>query len=670
MAKSHLEHAGDDLRGKRLDKDLDYTGADFSGADGRGVDFAGLTLHNANFTGAKLTRAKFTRAKLTGAKFNNAVLKGADFTGASVDTQLSSQLNSLVKPLDFSNAQLQGAIFTRAVLCHANFTRAHAELPNWWGAIVIVVSGLVCLLSGFTSAIAITFALHYFFLSPRQTLPVPDQKPSVFFSVLIGISSTILITGIRTLISNRWAPEYIAWHVYLGIALIILSVGFAALLIDEAKANFDSLLGIAVAALSPLVILLSTKSFTRIEAEIASYAPFVANHVVKGLGGDEAVGKQFSWLFIVGDGIVQIPTEGRWFSGICGAAIGAAFGCWFSRLAISGDDRFSWLWKAFIEFTTIRNTNFERTNLTGASFNSANLQGVSFKKAIIAKIRWDEAKCLDCTYVGNSYLKYSQIRYLVVRRVWEDRDYDSTKPGGINLDNLELKGINLEGANLYNASFVGTNLAQANLRNAVLTNANLKKASLEGADIRGATLTGACIQAWTIDEATELNGINCEYIYLNDTYDPKTDKRERIPDANSGVEFESGDFESLFRKDNLIIQLFIRSRDDREALTKAFQTLIEDTHSVFQGFEMVGNNALVKIKVSPRTNKSAATSKFYQTVEQEKPQDSQSQEPLKKFLPMIILNYTEITAQNYTEIEQVNTENFVQDTSISSSNLE
>ena len=647
MVKSHLDHAGNDLRGKKLDKDLDYTDADFSGADGRGVDFAGLTLRNANFTGAKLTGANFTRAKLTGAKFNNAVLKGADFTGVSVDTKVSSQLNSSIKPVDFSNAQLQGATFTRAILCHVNFTRAHAELPSWWRVVVIVASGLVCLVSGFTSAIATTFVLHYCFLTPRQTLPVPDQKPSTFLSLFIGIWSIVLITVIRTLINNVWKPEYVAWHVYLAISLILLSVVFAVILIDEAKTNVDSLIGIVLVALSPLVIFMLTKTFASGETEFASSFPFVADHVVKGLGGDEAIGKTFSWLFRVGNGIVEKPTEGRWVSGIIGAAIGAVFGCWFSRVAISGDDRFAWLWKAFVEFTTIRNTNFERANLTGAIFNSATLQGVSFKKAVIAKVRWDDAKCLDCTYVGNSYLKYPQIRYLVVRRSWEDQDYDGTKPKGINLNNLEIEGINLEGANLQSASFIGTNLAQANLRGATLTDANLKKASLEGSDLKRATLTGACIQAWTIDEATELDDIVCEYIYLKDTPDPKTDDRERIPDASSGVEFESGDFESLFKKDTLTIQLFVRSRDDRRALTKAFQTLIEDTRSVFQGFEMVGSNALVKIKVSPGTNKSAATSKFYQTLEQEKPQllgdetqNSQAQEPLNKFLALTIFNVT------------------------------
>ena len=483
MAKSHLDHAGDDLRNKILDKDLDYTEADFSGADGRGVDFTGLTLCNADFTRAKLIGAKFARAKLTGAKFNYANLKGADFTGALVNTQIPDRSDSSSKNLSFSNAKLQGATFTKAVLRDANFTQVQTGSVRLWNWFVIAISVVACLISGFTSAVATTFALHYFVFTPRQTLPLPDQKPSLPASLLIGFWSIILIAGIRTIIGNFFGPGYVVWHVGIAITLILLALLFAALVMDESKANVSSLIWIALIALSPLVLLLATEAFTNTETWLASTIPFLADHVVKGLGGNESVGKSSSWIFSTG--IVSKPTNGKWISGIYGAGIGAFFGCWFSRLALVGDERFAWLWKIYVEFSAIISTTFERADLTGAIFNTATLQGASFRKARIAKIQWHNAKCLDCACVGDTYLKYPKIRHLVVRKEWEGGDFNG----------LELEGINLEGAFLDHAQFVGTNLSYANLKSAILTEANLKKVSLEGADLRESDLTGAIIQA-------------------------------------------------------------------------------------------------------------------------------------------------------------------------------
>ncbi len=263
-------------------------------------------------------------------------------------------------------------------------------------------------------------------------------------------------------------------------------------------------------ALFPIVLFMLTEGFTQTETWLASNINFLGEHIVRGLGGTEVVDKTFSWIF--GTVTVQEATNVKWISGIYGAGIGAFFGCWFSCLAITGDKRFAWLWKVYIEFTAIKSTTFYLANLTGAIFRGSTVQSASFNEAMIAKIRWDNTKCLDCACVGSSYLKYPQVRSLVVTREWERQDNNSSKSGGINL----------EEANLQDASFIGTNLAKANLQSATLTDAILKKANLEGANLKGANLTGACIQAWTIDETTELNDIVCKYIYLKNTTGQKT----------------------------------------------------------------------------------------------------------------------------------------------------
>jgi hypothetical protein len=212
-------------------------------------------------------------------------------------------------------------------------------------------------------------------------------------SLIIGLWSVGLITSIRTIINNLFTPKAVSFHVYSAIALILIILVFFALL-DKAKSNITGLIWMALVLLSTLAFSLQSESFTDNETWLANHPmfSFIADYVVKGLGG-KAVGT------------VIEPTNGKWISGIYGAGIGAFFGCRFSRLAIAGDEGFDWLWRTYVRFTSIGGTTFNKANLTGASFDSATLQGASFNHAIIDKTSWDDAKCLDCAFVKNSYLK-------------------------------------------------------------------------------------------------------------------------------------------------------------------------------------------------------------------------------------------------------------------------
>ncbi len=618
MNNSDLDYCGKDLRKQILSKEQDYSGVHFRGSIGIGVDFSGLNLCDTDFRGAKLQGANFQRAKIKGANFEAAKLQGANFQGATVvidkladNLEAIHKSEALERNLNFSQAKIQGTNFQRATLFGANFTKAESGIPNWWKLVVIFCSFFVCLFAGFTSAIASTFTIHYFWFSPKQTLPHPDQKPSFLSLLIIGFFSIILNTIIRTFINNCFGAQYIDWHVGFAIILIVVALLCAGLLKDDSKADFRGILIIVLMLLITLSLTLITPMLSSFENQLAQAPePFsiFAKHIVKGLGNTNQYRESwwiFSnwWIFPVAE---EGTTNGKWLSGIFGAAIGAFFGCLFSEQAIGGDKKFNWLWKNYVRFAAFKGTDFSCATLTGAIFEWTNLQGASFSQGTrISKINWYNARCLECACFEKNYLQYPKIRYLVVRREWDEKDFSG----------LNLKGINLENATLNNkVLFIGTDLSNSKLHNANLQGAILKQTRLEGADLSNATLTGACIQGWSIDEKTNLKGVNCDYIFLKDEPDSRSGIKPRLPDAAAG-DFQQGEFEALYTKDPSIVHLFIRNNYDRQALNTAFQQLISDKNTII-GFELVENNVLVKIKVSSTDNKSAVLNKFYQNARQ------------------------------------------------------
>jgi uncharacterized protein YjbI with pentapeptide repeats len=600
MAKSRLNYQNSDQKGRDFIKDtrennLDLREADFSHAD----------LQNADFSGLKLYKANFSHAKINGTIFRGADLREANFSYASVDDDRSQ------RELDFSNSQIQGANFYRSVLIHAKFTNAKTGLAGKVHVLIFMLIGLFS--SAFTAAIVSTFLFHFFLASPQKS-SLPGKKPSLLNSISIFLISACLLIGTRIFINNIYGSDLVFLHILFGISVIFLVLALA-LIKGDAETNFSSLFIIAIVSLIPLLVPLLLPQVRQFEVSLKD--TILANFI-RGLG---------------------ISTNGRIISAFIGGVTGASLGCWFSRLAITRDEKlgwlnFDWLWKWYIRFVVITGTNFNKANLTDVDFTSANLKGASFEGAIIEKVHWHKAKYLDCANVGkNNYLKYLDIRYLLVVRKWKN---------GSNFDGLDLEGIDLKNADLNNASFIGTNLSQANLHKANLKNAILKKASLDGADLSEAILTGACIESWSIDEKSQLSGVECDYLFLKNMPDPITGIQERLPNAAAGVDFEKGDFETLFKKDSSIVQLFIRYTDDRQALTTAFQLLNDDSSLVFQGFEFVGDNALVKYRVSQPMSKDAVSNRFYrklketQFTQRDSDQREDSNESLLNFMLKLV----------------------------------
>jgi uncharacterized protein YjbI with pentapeptide repeats len=545
---------------------------DFSGEDRRGQDFSAANLRRADFSNANLRNADFSGAEIQGANFQNANLCEANFTHVSTDAASS------LPEVNFSNAKIKGAKFTDARLNHANFTGVQAGLTRFWSFILYSVHIFLCLISAFTTTISITFLIYFFRAS--------SKKPSFLSSIFIGIISVFIIVVLRTLLLNFFRPLLFP-SVVLGIIaiVIVLIVAFVTTTINEEE-DFSSSIMTGLLLFLILMITINSTMFADYEDSL----PRELGYFVHNLGSKTTNNPN--------------DTNGAWISMVLASTIGAIFGCWFSRSAITQNTQFDWLWKLYIKIATHGGTLFNEADLTDATFTSATLKGANFKNAIITRTRWKEVKSLEHARVGNSYLKYPKVRQLFMKRRLKNK----------NFDNLNLEGINLERENLSDASFVSTNLKLSTLEGSNLELANLQQAKLDSANLSHTCLTGACLQDWTIDERTILSDIECEYIFLEELSNHFMGRRRFPPSSNN---FRPGDFEKFFRKDSSVLQLLIRSEDNRQALTVAFQQLIEGNDYQLQGFEMIGDDALVKIKVTDGADTSTVESKFYQTYKTE-----------------------------------------------------
>lgn len=576
-------YSGQNCRNQNFERQ-NLVGADFSGADIRG----------ANFTRANLYKANFSDAKIQGAKFNNANLRAAKFTNASIDAD-----DSPYGTVDFTNSRIQGTDFTGTVLNHANFSKAKAGLNFFHYIFVIFVTFIICLLSSFTSTIASTFAVYYFFIPLRQ-------KPSSLVLLFTWLASVIFIVTVRTLLFNSFI---ITIHVALGIALMVM-ITLAALAVkvstDDSHPDMGYIIWIVITVVFLLVVFLFTSSLKGMEDLLINQFPILGT-IVKGLGD---------------------KTKGTWVAGILGAAIGGGLGWRFSKSALEGDKRFSWLWKMYVEFAASGGTIFSGCHLTDANFSSASLRGANFKSSNTKRTRWSKARYFEYVCVGDGYLTIPKVQQLVITQ-----SVAKQNSGDLNFDGLNLEGINLEEADLSSGSFVGTNLNNANLHRANLFQANLKNANLNGADLSEAYLTGATIGNWTISSETKLDNVKCEYVFLTDRINRIKGNLERLPHAPNKF-FRPGEFEKLYTENIEPLQLLIHNNDNRQALTAAFLQLIKNNPGIksndLQGVEMVGSDVLVKFRVSPDTDKGIVEQEFEQVYQQGVSQEIPKNEELQK----------------------------------------
>lgn len=535
-------------------------------------NLTGKVLRGENLEGVDLTGAILRKADLSDANLRNAILRNTDLREAILT-------NADLTNANLENAWVHGAKFDNANLQGANLFNIKTGTSTPGLAVLLLFSAIIASLSGFTASIATTFLLYFFFIS--------RQRISFLLLTVIWLFSVTSVTIVRTFLNNLFGAEAVTLHVYVAVALILITVIFVipAVTADEEKPNVFSLILISVMALMPLLVA-GLNIWINAENFLVRQFPQVLN-LISGLGSS---------------------THGRWFAGLIGAGIGATFGCYFSKLAIEGDKRFQWLWRLYIRFASLDGTLFLKANLDHANFARATLRGSKFDQASLNGTNWNNAKFLGHACVGgSSYLKHPCVQHLVTTLNGRRQ----------NFDNLKLCGINLEGAKLEEASFVDTDLSHANLKGVNLGRANLKRANVDGADLTGAELTGICLEDVVIGQSTNFDDVHCDFLFLLDKPDP-CGSRERRPHDFARV-FYSGEFKATFSKKSTL-DLLIPNESDPKALESAIEWLVQKNnldpqYSKLQGVFLVEGYVLIRFEVNRGINKGLIERGFTRTYE-------------------------------------------------------
>jgi uncharacterized protein YjbI with pentapeptide repeats len=591
----------EDLRKKDLPQDL--RGENFTRANLCNVDLSRKDLRGADFTDANLRNVNFSRAKIQGANFFLAKLGGADFRNALNDFDPSLPV------ANFSQSKIQGTNFTSVDLNHVDFTGSTSGLNRYWLIFLLCIHILLCF-SAFTTTISISFLIFFF--------RTKNKEISWVESIFIWITSITWIIYSRIVVFN-FNRGFATTSVFVGI--VAISIVLAITIVNEAIAEkgFNDTMKTAVLLLLVLLIFMNAGLLTNFEDSLVNEQ---TRYFIRGFGKTSSTNVQ--------------GTDGVIIAGSIATMIGGYFGCWFSRSAINKNVQFNWLWEIYIHIATHGGTLFNDATLHDAIFNSAKIKGANFKKAKIHRAIWEGVEFIEHARTRNTYLAISKIRSLILDRKLENReDKGISNDENINFSGLNLEGINLNGIVLSKAKFIGTILKSATLQGCDLTDVDLQEANLKNTNLSNAILTHACIQDCIVDETTNFSGVKCEYV-VEKSRNANGDIQKHFPVSPDS--FKPGDFENFFAKDNLAIKLLIRSTDNLEDLTVAFQKLVEKNHCELQGFNVIGDSTLIEIKPIETINKGSIESEFYQ--ELHKPNGKSHDRLLPTTVMIAVLNIT------------------------------
>ncbi|XGV98520.1 MAG: pentapeptide repeat-containing protein [Leptolyngbya sp. BL-A-14] len=493
----------------------------------------------------------FRRANLRGQNFKRQDLSGADFT----------------------EADICGANFTNAILRGVNFAGAKAGVQKHWLLVQWMITLVLAVLSGGLSSYPgiVIAALLLQSSSGRQAYVIAEV---IILGLLIATFTAISYQGLTV-----------------RAFLILTTAGAGASVIAGAFAVVDSgdfsiARAVAVIGAVTVISVITSASALSVAGNAVSFIVILTACAI---------------AFARTSTLANVTTLTLTFVfAVSLAVVLSSF--YIKRCALRRDDRFSLVRLISVVLSAIGGTSFCGADLTHVNFTNTILRNTNFnhteqKQTIMEWICWRDAKQLECARVGTSILVDGNVRDLLVTRNGYKKSYVDANLRATNLD-----GVNLEGADLTWADLSCAYLRQANLKDAKL----IEALALD-TDFTGATLTGACLEAWNVDSNTNLEGVDCQYVYL------LRDQQERRP---SSGDFAPGEFTKLFQEALNTVDLIFRNGVDWKAFVAAFQTVQVDndgTELTIQSIENKGDGVVVvRVSVPETANKAKIHSEFNQ----------------------------------------------------------
>lgn len=366
---------------------------------------------------------------------------------------------------NFSRSDLRGCDFTEARLTGANFVGAKAGLVPLRRGLGLAIVALGALLSG---------GLAYLLARVVGLLLQPEGLAGAGSALLgLGLLAFLLLVALR---SGQESLNRLLLRLLVGLTILISMIlgGYG-----------DWGQGLALAALA---LALAAGLAQGVAVLVA------AAELIEGPISGCAVGAVAVAAAIAAAHLAQAP--------VIAVVVIVVLGICLAWRSLAGDGRYRLVRAGAVAIGAIGGTSFRGAMLTDADFSRAQLTNCDLRRAILTRTRFFEAN-LDSAWVGRSILDNRQVRHLLVTGNGRQQSFSE----------LNLAGANLQDADLMGADLRDVNLAEATLQGANLEGAILVRTNAIGADFRQAQLTGSCIVDWNIDSATQLDGVDCRYVF-------------------------------------------------------------------------------------------------------------------------------------------------------------
>ncbi|MGA9378291.1 MAG: pentapeptide repeat-containing protein, partial [Phormidium sp.] len=441
--------------------------------------------------------SNLTRKNLQGISF-----KGRDLTG-----------------VDFSHADIRGADFTNANLTNADFSYALAGLPKKWEIGVLLVAAILSGISGAATVMAVYRTVSFLIIKPDAPLGIIPALLSFLF--ILSINIFLLLITQKEGLQKTFGILASAVAICLPLLGILSSISndnnrFLNLFRSFRMGNFVEVLrggnaSEAAYIIVPLVMAVAATITVIITLNLAVVlAAFVgANKEVQLIKLEAlAIG-----VFITG----LVTRNGARYLQNLTAEIGVIILAIMLAVALilvslniakeilKEDDKYGVLRQIAIAISTLGGTSFRNANLTNANFSYATLKSTDLRNANTTRTLWHKSFHLNQARVGNTILINPRVRDLLVTGNGHQR----------NFVNANLRGANLIRADLSYANLKAANISEATFQDACLEWVNLTQTQAISADFTNSQMTGVCgLATWNIDSTTQLEWVDCRWIYL------------------------------------------------------------------------------------------------------------------------------------------------------------